>query len=229
MIHTEETIINTISALKKIREEQKSPVHAILYGSWGTGKTFSSQKIIQRFDDVFYIKVPDGEISKGRLYRLIGLALRSGVRHTWEGTLNMIKYHLDYLKLKPTFILDESQRILSKYHILNELKDLSEDLELNFSYLFLGDHTIPKILATHPHSIHKRIVITRELQPITEKTIDTLAKELKVEADAKEMFEMAKRKGWTTIDVAFILQTCRQAKQPAKKDIVEKIAVALGR
>jgi Cdc6-like AAA superfamily ATPase len=229
MIHTEETIINTISALKKIREEQKSPVHAILYGSWGTGKTFSSQKIIQRFDDVFYIKVPDGEISKGRLYRLIGLALRSGVRHTWEGTLNMIKYHLDYLKLKPTFILDESQRILSKYHILNELKDLSEDLELNFSYLFLGDHTIPRILATHPHSIHKRIVITRELQLITEKTIDTLAKELKVEADAKEMFEMAKRKGWTTIDVAFILQTCRQAKQPAKKDIVEKIAVALGR
>jgi Cdc6-like AAA superfamily ATPase len=229
MIHTEEAIISIISSLKRIREEQKSPVHAILYGSWGTGKTFSSQKIIARYDDVFYIKVPDGDISKGRLYRLIGLALRSGVRHTWEGTLNMIKYHLDYLKLKPIFILDESQRILSKYHILNELKDLSEDLELNFSYLFLGDHTIPRILATHPHSIYKRIVITRELQPITESTIETLAKELKVEADVKEVFDLAKKKGWTTIDVAFILQTCRQAKQPAKKDIIEKVAVALGR
>jgi Cdc6-like AAA superfamily ATPase len=229
MIHTEEMIVNTISALKRIREEQKSPVHAILYGSWGTGKTFSSQKIVSHYDDVFYIKIPDGDISKGRLYRLIGLALRSGVRHTWEGTLNMIKYHLDYLKLKPVFILDESQRILAKYHILNELKDLSEDLELNFSYIFLGDHTIPRILATHPHSIHKRIVITRELQPITENTIDTLAKELKVEADVKEVFELAKRKGWTTIDVAFILQGCKQAKQPARKEFVEKLAVALGR
>jgi len=229
MIHTEETIINTISALKRIREEQKTPVHAILYGSWGTGKTFSSQKIVSHFDDIFYIKIPDGEISKGRLYRLFGLALRSGVRHTWEGTLNMIKYHLDYLKLRPIFILDESQRVLSKYHILNEFKDLSEDLELNFSYLFLGDHTIPRILATHPHSIYKRIVIKRELQPITEKTIDTLAKELKVEADVKEIFQISKKKGWTTIDVAFILQTCKEAKQPAHIEFVEKIAKALGR
>jgi hypothetical protein len=45
----------------------------------------------------------------------------------------------------------------------------------------------------------------------------------------KEVFDLAKRKGWTTIDVAFILQTCRQAKQPAKKDIIEKVAVAVGR
>jgi Cdc6-like AAA superfamily ATPase len=229
MIHTEETIINTISALKKIREEQKSPVHAILYGSWGTGKTFSAQKILSHFDDVFYIKIPDGDISKGRLYRLFGLALRSGTRRTWEGTIDLIKYHLDYLKVRPIFILDESQRIFSKHHIMNELKDMSEDLELNFSYIFLGDHTTPKVIANNPHSIYKRIVIKRELQPITEKTIDALAKELKVEADTKEIYEIAKKKSWTTIDIAFILQTCRQAKQPAKKDIVEKIAVALGR
>ena len=209
--------------------EHAMPLHAIVWSKWGTGKTVSAQKISKREPDVFYVKAPDGEITRGRLYRLIGFSLGCGARSTYEATMDLIKHHILYYNIKPIFLFDEAQRLLRKTHILNELKDLSEDEELSFSYLFLGDQTTPKLLASHDHSLFKRFAIRKELQPITQETISHLIKEYRIQADPTPIFHYAKERGWTTLDVAICLQAIRNQKVELTVEALEKIAKALGR
>jgi len=229
MTHAEQVLTAALQALRKLRTEQAMPLHGIVWGKWGTGKTVSAQKIAKREPDVFYVKAPDGEITRGRLYRLIGFSLGCGARNTYESTLDLIKHHLLYYNLRPILIFDEAQRLLRKQHILNELKDLSEDEELSFSYLFLGDQTTPKLLASHDHSLFKRFAIRKELQPINEETISHLIKEYKIQADPAPIFHFAQQKGWTTLDVAICLQAIRNKKVEPTVEALDRIAKALGR
>jgi Cdc6-like AAA superfamily ATPase len=229
MTHVEQTIIAVVQALRKLRMEQAMPLHAVIWGKWGTGKTVSAQKIAKREPDVFYVKAPDGEITRGRLYRLIGFSLGCGARSTYESTLDLIKHHILYYNLKTVIIFDEAQRLLRKTHILNELKDLSEDEELSFTYLFLGDQTTPKLLASYDHSLFKRFAIRKELQPITEETISSLIKEYRIQADPVQIFNFAKEKGWTTLDTAICLQAIKNQKIEATVEALDRIAKALGR
>ncbi|MFZ8784922.1 AAA family ATPase [Thermocrinis sp.] len=229
MTHVENILTAVISTLRKLRMEHAMPLHAIVWGKWGTGKTVSAQKISKREPDVFYVKAPDGEITRGRLYRLIGFSLGCGARSTYEATMDLIKHHILYYNIKPIFLFDEAQRLLRKTHILNELKDLSEDEELSFSYLFLGDQTTPKLLASHDHSLFKRFAIKKELQPITQETISHLIKEYRIQADPTPIFHYAKERGWTTLDVAICLQAIRNQKVELTVEALEKIAKALGR
>jgi Cdc6-like AAA superfamily ATPase len=229
MTHAEQVLTATLQALRKLRTEQAIPLHAIVWGKWGTGKTVSAQKIAKRESDVFYIKAPDGEITRGRLYRLIGFSLGCGARSTYESTLDLIKHHLLYYNIRPILIFDEAQRLLRKTHILNELKDLSEDEELGFSYLFLGDQTTPKLLASHDHSLFKRFAIKKELQPLTQETISFLVKEYRIQADPVLIFHYAQQKGWTTLDVAICLQALKNQKVEPSTEALDKIAKALGR
>jgi Cdc6-like AAA superfamily ATPase len=229
MTHVEQTLTATIQALRKLRTEQAMPLHGIVWGKWGTGKTVSAQKIAKREPDVFYVKAPDGEITRGRLYRLIGFSLGCGARSTYESTLDLIKHHLLYYNLKPILVFDEAQRLLRKQHILNELKDLSEDEELGFSYLFLGDQTTPRLLASYDHSLFKRFAIKKELQPLTQETISFLVKEYRIQADPVQIFHYAQQKGWTTLDVAICLQALKNQKVEPSTEALDKIAKALGR
>jgi Cdc6-like AAA superfamily ATPase len=229
MTHAEQVLTATLQALRKLRTEQAMPLHGIVWGKWGTGKTVSAQKIAKREQDVFYVKAPDGEITRGRLYRLIGFSLGCGARNTYESTLDLIKHHLLYYNLKPIIIFDEAQRLLRKQHILNELKDLSEDEELSFSYLFLGDQTTPKLLASYDHSLFKRFAIRKELQPINEETIGFLIKEYRIKTEPTQIFHYAKEKGWTTLDVAIVLQALRSQKVEPTVETLDKVAKALGR
>ncbi len=229
MTHAEQTITAVVQALRRLRAEQTMPLHAIVWGKWGTGKTVSAQKIAKREPDVFYVKAPDGEITRGRLYRLIGFSLGCGARNTYESTLDLIKHHILYYSIKPIFLFDEAQRLLRKTQILNELKDLSEDEELSFSYLFLGDQTTPKLLASYDHSLFKRFAIKKELQPINEQTISHLIKEYRIQADPVQIFNFAKERGWTTLDTAICLQAMKNQKVEPSVETLEKIAKALGR
>jgi Cdc6-like AAA superfamily ATPase len=229
MTHAEQVLTATLQALRKLRTEQAIPLHAIVWGKWGTGKTVSAQKIAKKEQDVFYVKAPDGEITRGRLYRLIGFSLGCGARSTYESTLDLIKHHLLYYNVRPILIFDEAQRLLRKTHILNELKDLSEDEELGFSYLFLGDQTTPKLLASHDHSLFKRFAIKKELQPLTQETISFLVKEYRIQADPVQIFHYAQQKGWTTLDVAICLQALKNQKVEPTAEALDKIAKALGR
>jgi Cdc6-like AAA superfamily ATPase len=229
MTHAEQVLTTTIQALRKLRTEQAMPLHAIVWGKWGTGKTVSAQKISKQEPDVFYVKAPDDELTRSRLYRLIGFSLGCGARNTYESTLDLIKHHILYYNLKPIIIFDEAQRLLRKQHILNELKDLSEDEELSFSYLFLGDQTTPKLLASHDHSLFKRFAIKKELQPLTQETIAFLIKEYRIQADPVQIFNFAKERGWTTLDTAICLQAIKSQKMDPTVEALDKIAKALGR
>jgi len=229
MTHAEQVLTTTIQALRRLRAEQTMPLHALIWGKWGTGKTVSAQKIAKKESDVFYVKSPDGEITRGRLYRLMGFSLGCGARNTYESTLDLIKHHLLYYNLRPILIFDEAQRLLRKQHILNELKDLSEDEELSFSYLFLGDQTTPKLLASYDHSLFKRFAVKKELQPLTQETITFLIKEYRIQADPVQIFNFAKEKGWTTLDTAIVLQALKNQKVEPSTDALDKIAKALGR
>jgi len=229
MTHAEQTIAAVVQALRKLRTEQAMPLHGIVWGKWGTGKTVSAQKIAKKESDVFYVKAPDGEITRGRLYRLIGFSLGCGARNTYESTSDLIKHHLLYYNLRPILIFDEAQRLLRKQHILNELKDLSEDEELAFSYLFLGDQITPKLLASYDHSLFKRFAIKKELQPLTQETITFLVKEYRMQVDPSPIFHFAKERGWTTLDVAICLQAIKNQKVEPTVEALDKIAKALGR
>jgi Cdc6-like AAA superfamily ATPase len=229
MTHAEQTITAVVQALRRLRAEQAIPLHGIVWGKWGTGKTVSAQKIAKKEQDVFYVKAPDGEITRSRLYRLIGFSLGCGARSTYESTLDLIKHHILYYNLKPIIIFDEAQRILRKQHILNELKDLSEDEELSFTYLFLGDQTTPKLLASHDHSLFKRFAIKKELQPLTQETIAFLLKEFNIQTNPATIFHFVQQKGWTTLDVAICLQAMKNQKAEPAVETLEKIAKALGR
>ena len=229
MTHAEQALNATLQALRKLRTEQAMPLHGIVWGKWGTGKTVSAQKIAKKESDVFYVKAPDGEITRGRLYRLIGFSLGCGARNTYESTSDLIKHHLLYYNLRPILIFDEAQRLLRKQHILNELKDLSEDEELAFSYLFLGDQITPKLLASYDHSLFKRFAIKKELQPLTQETITFLVKEYRMQVDPSPIFHFAKERGWTTLDVAICLQAIKNQKVEPTVEALDKIAKALGR
>ncbi|MFZ8864084.1 MAG: AAA family ATPase [Thermocrinis sp.] len=227
--HTEQVLIATIQALRRLRAEHAIPLHALIWGKWGTGKTVSAQKIAKCEPDVFYVKVPDGEITRGRLYRLIGFSLGCGARVNSEATLDLIKHHILYYNLKPILIFDEAQRLLRKTNVLNELKDLAEDQDLAFSYVFLGDQTTPKLFAAYDHSLFKRFAIRKELQPLTEDTTAHLLKEYQIPAAPAPIFNFAKQRGWTTLDLAIVLQALKNQKSEPTTEVLEKLAKALGR
>jgi Cdc6-like AAA superfamily ATPase len=229
MTHAEQVLAATLQALRKLRTEQAMPLHAIVWGKWGTGKTVSAQKIAKREPEVFYVKAPDGEITRGRLYRLIGFSLGCGVRSTYEATLDLIKHHISYYNIRPIIIFDEAQRFLKKTLILNELKDLSEDEELSFAYLFLGDQTTPRLLSAYDHSLFRRFAIKKELQPLTQETISFLLKEYRIQTDPAPIFHFARERGWTTLDVAIVLQALKSQKVEPTAETIDKVAKALGR
>ncbi len=229
MTHTENILTSTIQVLRKLRMEQNLTPHALIWGKWGVGKTVAAQRISRREPDVFYVKLPDGDISRSRLYRLLGFAIGCGARSTAESTLDIIKHHLLYYDIKPIFILDEVQRIIRRPNVLNELKDLSEDPDLEFSYVFVGDHTIPRLLASHDHSIFRRFVIKKELQPLTVETISELLREYKIQADPVQIFNFAKERSWTTLDASIVLQAVKNQKVEPTTEMLDKIAKALGR
>jgi len=230
MTHAEQTILAVVQALRKLRMEQSLPLHALVWGKWGTGKTVAAQNISKQEADVFYIKAPDGgEITRGRLYRLIGFSLGCGARSNSEATLDLIRHHVLYYNLKPILIIDEAQRLLRKTNILNELKDLAEDQDLSFSYVFLGDQTTPRLLAAYDHSLFKRFVIRKELQPLTEETTLHLLKEYQISTDPVPILNFARQRGWTTLDLAIVLQALKNQKAEPTTEVLEKIAKALGR
>ncbi len=230
MVHAEQVLRDTVNALVRIREQTGSPVHALVWGVWGNGKTFSAHKIRQeRQHDVFYYKAPAEEVSPNKLVKGLSLTCGAGFRLTKEATLDLLRYTIASRNIRPIIIIDEAQRILKRPVLLNELKDLSEDPDFGLCYIFLGDQSLPKIVQSTPHSIYKRVVIRRELEQITKETIQTVLKEKKISGDAEEFFALAKERGWTTLDAYFTATALAKAGLEATKENILKVAKGLGR
>ena len=234
MTTTREVLLNSITSIEKLRIQTGSPIHALIWGKWGPGKSYEAQKIER--PNVFYAKIPDGQLSKSRLVKILALALGSGYRNLYEGTLDLMRYHILEKGLKhPIFILDEGQRILKSSLLMSELKDLSEDRSLNFSYVFLGDQTIPKIYQSNPHSIHKRVLIKKQLEALNLINIKELASHYQINTDEEFIniiLQIGTEKGWTTIDIAFLFSyikaLAKKGKSPSTKEQIQKLAEKIG-
>lgn len=229
MIHTEEIVLQAVKAIRQQREELQTPVHALIWGTWGVGKTFSAQRIAKKFNDVFYMKVPADDLTRSKLVKMIGLAVGAGYRMSLEATKDLIKFHLTTLRVKPVLLLDEAQRVLKKPTLLDELKDLAEDEDTQFSYALLGDISVPRIIAQMPHSLHKRIIIKKELQPLAEKTVEEIIKSVGLK-DGQTFYSVAKERGWTTLDVAIVARVISKlSKDEITAEDIKRVAVSLGR
>ena len=228
MTHVEKVLLQVVESIARLREESQSPVHALVWGVWGNGKTVSARNIATRKKEVFYYKAPAEEITVNKLIKGLSLACGAGFRQTKEATLDLLKFTLMTLQLKPIVIIDEAQRILRKPTLLNELKDLSEDPDIFVSIVFLGDQSTPKIVQQNPHSIHKRIALRKELEPIRQETIESILKEKGVKADTSLIYKVAQERGWTTLDI-YLIASAAKGKEIFEEEMLTRLAKGLGR
>jgi len=155
-------ILNLCKILLKHKKDGKI-IHGAIYGPWGSGKTVAGKQVAKELLPVFYLKVPEGNLTKTRLIKLFSLAMGAGSMRSYDMTLDLIKGHIEQEGIYPLFLLDEAQRLFRHRWILDELKDYSEDPDLRFSYLFLGDNTLGSHLKQERlHSLIKRIVYREE-------------------------------------------------------------------
>lgn len=229
MVHAEQVLRGVVNTLRQIREQTGSPVHALVWGVWGNGKTFSAKAIARENRDVFYYKVPAEEITASKLVKGISLTCGAGMRQTKEATLDLLKFTIATLQIKPIVVIDEAQRVLKRALLLNELKDLAEDTDTHLSYIFLGDQSLPKVVQSTPHSIYRRVVIRKELEQITKETIEHALREKKVSGDVEVFYKLAKDRGWTTLDIYFIASILQKLKAEATEENIIKASKTLGR
>mgnify|MGYP001773052376 CR=1 FL=1 len=227
MIHAEEVLRKTLQALRQQRELLQSPVHALVLGDWGVGKTTSAMKICKENSDTFYLRVPAEDITRSKLVKLVAYALRAGYRNTVEATLDLLKYTIEVKNLKPFLFVDEARYLFKRPTMLDVLKELAEDPDIGLSYIFLADKQTTKAIMHNPHSLHKRILITKELEPITEKTIKTIVEPLKLPVEPFAKIALARN--WTTIDLCFVATVVAKGKMEPTEEAIAKVAQTLGR
>jgi len=226
MVRTEalqaiESLIKTLLVAKK----RGKSLHGAVFGPWGAGKTNAVRSLTGRYP-VFYLKAPRGSLTPTRLLRLIGLSLGAGAAGTYDYTLDLIKGHLQQENASPLILIDEAQRIFSKPALLDELKDFSEDPDLGFSYLFIGDMKLKEYLARKQHhSIIKRILYKTELKgEVGEATISELLKEYNLKGDPKEVVKLLKKRKWKILEldnVLYLLQL--RGLTEASEENIEKV------
>lgn len=197
-----ESLVKTLLLAKK----RGKIVHGAVSGPWGAGKSYAI-RILTRKYPIFYLKVPRENVSRTRLLRLIGFSLGAGAGGTYDFTLDLIRGHLQQENISPLIAIDEAQRLFAMKALLDELKDLSEDPDLGFSYLFLGDHTLRSYLsAKEYHSLVKRILYKVELTgEIEEETIGELLREYNIAGDPKELAKIVKKRKWKILDLDNVL------------------------
>lgn len=211
-LHAYEIIASAVTAVKNFSKEQGFPVHGAVYSHWGAGKTIACKQVKQSIPDTFYLKAPVRNIEPSGLLREILISLRVG-----PGRGYAINY--EYLTtalatkgiVQPVLLIDEAQMLFTKPTLLSFLKDLSEDPEIGFVYVFIGDDRLKTIISTGRHSIAKRIRVKKEIPSITKETIEKLADyhHLKLEED---IFQTVNDFKASTIDVDFALYLAKKAK-----------------
>lgn len=200
-------------------------VHGALFGPWGSGKTLAAKQVAKRLLPVFYVKVPEGNLTKTRLIKLFSLSMGAGSMRSYDMTLDLVKGHIEQEGITPLFILDEGQRVFRHRWILDELKDYSEDPDLRFSYLFLGDNNLKGYLNQGRfHSIVKRVVYRQEVKgEIDKETVKALMEEYKLKGSPEEVLKVAKREKWRLLELDTALYLLSIENQEVSEESLQKI------
>ena len=218
-------ILNLCKLLLKHKKDGKI-IHGALIGPKGEGKTIAAKEVASSLPPVFYVKIPEGEITKTRLIRLFSLAMGAGSMRSYDMTLDLMKGHIEQEGIYPLFILDEAQRLfkLPKW-VFSELKDWSEDPDLRFTYLFLGDGDLKSYFKKeNHHSLLKRVIYREELSgTISEELIRNLMKEYNLKGDTKVVMKIAKREKWKLLELDTALYLLSMENEEVSEESLQKI------
>ena len=210
-LHTFEIISTAVKQIKILSAERGFPLHAALYSNWGVGKTVACKQVKEAIQDVFYFKFPARQVEPAGLIKEILLAL--GIGPT-RGYLNNYDLLIKVLSARgitqPILLIDEAQLLFARPSIMSFFKDLSEDPEIGFSYVFIGDERLGNALRAEGHSLIKRIKVKVQIPVITKGTIEKLSQFHGVDVQ-DTAFEIAKKLGATTMDVDFALFLAKKA------------------
>ena len=236
MVETEASrkILNLCKILLKHKKDGKI-IHGALVGAKGDGKTWAVSTVVSQLPPVFYVKIPEGEITKTALIRKFSLAMGAGSMRSYDLTMDLMKGHIEQEGMYPLFILDEAQRLLNlPGWVLSELKDWSEDPDLRFTYLFLGDKTLKKLFKKEQHSIVRRIIYREELSgSITKELVEDLMKEYGLSGDPEPVVRVARREKWKLLELdnALYLHSLesKEVGEESLRKVISKKGVALCR
>ncbi|MEM4958587.1 MAG: ATP-binding protein [Nanopusillaceae archaeon] len=231
--HVEKVFRKVISSLKALNELSDLRVHAAVWTNWATGKTHTAKKLAKELKkELFYIKVPDTDMSENKLLRMLGIALGCGTRHRLEEMLDLLEGHARGARLTQAMIIfDEAQRLWTKPRLLSWLKDLSENDYLQFIYIFVGDHHLPEKMARASHSLLERVKLKVQIEPVDELTIEHILRETGAEKyiDILAMAEYLRQTRRTTLDLLIISKACAKSGRTLKTvEEIEKFTRQLG-
>jgi len=230
MVKTE--AYNKILSLTKLLLKHKKDgkvLHGAIYGPWGSGKTVAAKQVAYELPQVFYIKFPEGEITKTRLIKVFSFAMGAGAMRSYDMTMDLIRGHIEQEGVYPLFIIDEAQRAFSKRWILDELKDYAEDPYLRFSYLFLGDNTLGSYLKQERiHSLIKRVVYREELKAeIPPETVEALMREYNLKGSPEVVVKIAKREKWKLLEIDTALYLLSLQKAEVSEENIHKVLMGV--
>ncbi|MEO0278019.1 MAG: ATP-binding protein [candidate division WOR-3 bacterium] len=231
--HVEKVFRKVISSLKTLNELSDLRVHAAIWTNWAVGKTHTAKKISKELKkEVFYIKIPDTDMSENKLLRMFGIALGCGTRHRLEEMLDLLEGHARGARLTQAMIIfDEAQRLWTKPRLLSWLKDLSENDFLQFIYIFVGDHHLPEKMARASHSLLERVKIRVQIEPVDESTVAHILQTSGAEkyVDILAMADYMRQTRRTTLDLFIIAKACAKSGKTLKNvEEIEKFVRQLG-
>jgi len=233
-MHVAKAIESTVKMLLKIYDEKKEAVHGAVWGDWYVGKTKSALKLLKKNKDVRYMKFPEYRLTDSQFMGQLVLALGYPPRRSFAENFDIAIEVFAAKKARLVLVIDEAQRLFAKKRFLSILKDLVERIEVEYPagllLLFLGDKTLSKFITPHYHSLVKRILIRKPLEPITEETIMEIALKYSVEIkEVKEIAKILKKDDITTgeLDTALYLAAKKGIKEAGIKELENFISAAV--
>jgi len=218
-LHTYEIISSAVRQVKSLSQERGFPLHGALWAKWGVGKTKACRQVIKDFPDVFYLKFPNRPVEPSNLIKEVLLAAGVGPTRGYLQNYDLLKKVLSARGLiNPVLLLDEAQFLFSKPSALSFFKDLSEDPDVGFSYVFLGDPDLETLLKAQGHSLIKRVRLKLPIPPITQETIKKLSEFHGISLNGNA-YPVAKSLGAVTMDADFALYL---AKRAGKNELSDK-------
>ena len=218
-------ILNLCKILLKHKKDGKT-IHGALIGPKGEGKTIAAKEVANELPPVFYVKIPEGDITKTRLIKLFSLAIGAGSMRSYDMTLDLMKGHIEQEGIYPLFILDEAQRLFKLPRwVFSELKDWSEDPDLRFTYLLLGDGDLKSYFKKeNHHSILKRIIYREELEgDVSKELVENLMKEYNLKGNPQIVVKIAKREKWKLLELDTALYLLSLENQEVSEENLQRI------
>ena len=228
--HVSEELEKVIKLLRKTARDGKQGI-ALISGNYGTGKTVASKNLAKRNYDVFYMKIYQTLDTPSKFTRQLAGVLGSAISRSYYETLEFLRTFLEATGQTPIVILDEAQRLLRKKTLMGEIKDIFEEFPIRF--IMLGDLSLTKEITRYP-ALNKRVIVRKTLDPLSQKTVKKLGEMYGIKTD-EILLEIAKKRGWTTIEVDRFLyyskarkikSTSELSKESLKK-LIEEVEVSL--